>query len=212
MQPSSEKRLPACGAVAAAAADLCLAFANTRAWRGRAAPSESLNSFQDLLRWCAGAGLATEGRRWAGGGEGNGAEILAEAIALREVIYRLSSRLSAGARLAPADILALNRALARAPERSGIVHRGGRYLWQVRAAAGEDGGMVPTLLAPVLWSAADLIVGAGAHRVRQCANDSCRWLFLDASRNGARRWCDMRACGNQAKARRHYQKVKRAST
>src|SRR5262249_39956733 len=164
MQPSSEKRLPACGAVAAAAADLCLAFANTRAWRGRAAPSESLNSFQDLVRLWGGAGVATEGRgrggpglapggrRWAGGGEGNGAEILAEAIALREVIYRLSSRLSAGARLVPADIRALNRALARAPERSGIVHRGGRYLWQVRAAAGGDGGMVATLLAPVVWS------------------------------------------------------------
>jgi predicted RNA-binding Zn ribbon-like protein len=30
------------------------------------------------------------------------------------------------------------------------------------------------------------------------------WLFVDESKNGTRRWCDMTACGNRAKARRHY--------
>jgi hypothetical protein len=32
------------------------------------------------------------------------------------------------------------------------------------------------------------------------------WLFVDASKNGTRRWCDMTAFGNRAKARRHYLK------
>ncbi|MEJ0071645.1 MAG: CGNR zinc finger domain-containing protein [Pseudomonadota bacterium] len=25
--------------------------------------------------------------------------------------------------------------------------------------------------------------------MRECAGDDCRWLFLDLSKNGARRWC-----------------------
>jgi predicted RNA-binding Zn ribbon-like protein len=36
----------------------------------------------------------------------------------------------------------------------------------------------------------------------------CGWLFVDESRNGSRRWCSMKDCGNRAKARRHYRKVK----
>lgn len=30
----------------------------------------------------------------------------------------------------------------------------------------------------------------------------CGWLFLDSTRNASRRWCDMAACGNRAKAKR----------
>ena len=36
-----------------------------------------------------------------------------------------------------------------------------------------------------------------------CASDTCRWLFLDTSKNHTRRWCDMKICGNRAKARRY---------
>ena len=41
-------------------------------------------------------------------------------------------------------------------------------------------------------------------RVRRCANDKCRWVFLDDSKSANRRWCSMSACGNRAKAHRHY--------
>ncbi|MCB9297188.1 MAG: CGNR zinc finger domain-containing protein [Lewinellaceae bacterium] len=43
-------------------------------------------------------------------------------------------------------------------------------------------------------------------RIRACP--SCGWLFLDTSKNGRRRWCNMQACGSQAKARRWYHKNK----
>ena len=33
---------------------------------------------------------------------------------------------------------------------------------------------------------------------------TCRWLFLDRSKNHSRRWCDMRICGNRSKTRRFY--------
>jgi len=37
-------------------------------------------------------------------------------------------------------------------------------------------------------------------RLKACRGEDCRWVFLDASRNTSRRWCDMAACGNPAKS------------
>jgi predicted RNA-binding Zn ribbon-like protein len=41
-------------------------------------------------------------------------------------------------------------------------------------------------------------------RLRICAGSNCSWLFLDHSKAGRRRWCDMAVCGNSAKSRRFY--------
>lgn len=43
----------------------------------------------------------------------------------------------------------------------------------------------------------------GADGLKRCGNPLCRWVFVDGSRNGSRRWCDMAACGNRAKVARH---------
>ena len=45
-------------------------------------------------------------------------------------------------------------------------------------------------------------------RFRTCANDTCRWSFYDASPTGRRRWCNMKTCGNRAKAARHRERAK----
>ena len=62
-------------------------------------------------------------------------------------------------------------------------------------------------------AAADLLTAPERSRVRLCeatALDGCGWLFLDTSRNGTRRWCEMASCGNRYKARRHYARVRAA--
>jgi len=38
-------------------------------------------------------------------------------------------------------------------------------------------------------------------RLKVCPADDCLWAFYDFSRNHSRNWCDMRVCGNRAKAR-----------
>jgi predicted RNA-binding Zn ribbon-like protein len=43
-------------------------------------------------------------------------------------------------------------------------------------------------------------------RTRICPGPRCGWLFIDHSRGGQRRWCDMATCGNAAKTTRHYQR------
>jgi predicted RNA-binding Zn ribbon-like protein len=45
-------------------------------------------------------------------------------------------------------------------------------------------------------------------RLRLCAGHDCGWVFLDTSKSGRRRWCDMATCGNSAKARRFQQALR----
>ena len=51
----------------------------------------------------------------------------------------------------------------------------------------------------------ELLDSAPVDRTRVCPGDHCGWLFVDRSRGGQRRWCDMATCGNLAKTRRHYE-------
>ena len=110
---------------------------------------------------------------------------------------------------APADddLSALNRALKETPARSALQRIGAGFGWRVET---RRPATASTVLAPALWSAGDLLTGPQLARVRECANDKCLWLFLDESKNGTRRWCSMSACGNRAKAHRHYARLKGA--
>jgi predicted RNA-binding Zn ribbon-like protein len=189
--------------------DLCLAFANTRFWRGRDTPSESLGGIEDLLAWLTGtAKFPVESIEAAGNrlrrNPNDAAALFADAIALREAIYRTYSALAASEPVAEKDLALLNRRLAEAPRREKLAHAEGGYAWEVKTIDVSAAG----LLAPVLWSTADLLTHADGRRVRRCANDACLWLFVDESKAGSRRWCDMASCGNRAKSRRHYQKTK----
>ncbi len=195
--------------------EACLDFVNTRYWRGKAEPTETLHGAADLLAWAA----AHAGAPPTAPGPG----LFEAGIALRELLHRILSARAAGERVAEADLAALDAALETAPSRRSLVAVGDGYAWHTRPS-GPEGGEQPsgaaTLLAPVLWAAADLLAqggggigggtGTGRVRLRACANPECRWLFVDASRNGSRRWCDMAACGNRAKAHRHYLRAKAA--
>ncbi len=190
--------------------EMCLDFANTLAYRGSTA-TESLHTFADLLKWCGDAGvipprLAPQLRGWSEKHPKRIADVFSEAIALREMIYRVFHAVASGANPDDADLDLLNRALRDAPLRIAVQRGAGRFGWQVEDSKTSAG----SLLAPVLWSAGDLLVGPQLVKLRECSNDKCLWLFLDDSKNGTRRWCSMQACGNRAKAHRHYLRQKRA--
>jgi len=57
--------------------------------------------------------------------------------------------------------------------------------------------------ATIASSLAQFLADDAPSRLRVCANQGCRYLFIDRSPTGRRRWCDMRTCGNQAKVARH---------
>ncbi len=87
-----------------------------------------------------------------------------------------------------------------------------RVTWSPAGFAREWERGSPALdqvLWPVSWSAAELLTHGPLDRIRECPGQgNCGWLFLDLTKNASRRWCDMRVCGNRAKARRHYTRTR----
>jgi predicted RNA-binding Zn ribbon-like protein len=189
---------------------LCLRFVNTVAWRKAKTPEERLPSAPAVLDWCLGAGLLENEavselkRRW----EERPCEAIAfhhRVLALREAVYAIfRSRILSEP--VPVDALRVfNEILAASPVRRWLAPSGDALGWSV----GSPRSDFPALLAPIIWSAADLMSGPRVLRVRQCEDHKgCGWLFLDESRAGTRRWCSMGECGNRAKARRHYLRTK----
>jgi predicted RNA-binding Zn ribbon-like protein len=60
--------------------------------------------------------------------------------------------------------------------------------------------------AEVIRSCLGFVAGPARGRLRRCENEGCLWAFVDLSRNGSRRWCDPRICGNVAKVRAYRQR------
>jgi predicted RNA-binding Zn ribbon-like protein len=67
------------------------------------------------------------------------------------------------------------------------------------------------LLWPVVWSTAQLLTSADAAKLRVCAGHDCGWVYVDRSRNGFRRWCEMATCGTREKSRRRAERRRGAA-
>ncbi|HYC15182.1 MAG TPA: ABATE domain-containing protein, partial [Stellaceae bacterium] len=153
--------------------ELCLDFANTRYWRGIEAPMESLSGIGDVVAWCKSAGLisasaADSAGHWWEEHPDRATAAFREAIALREALYEVFRASADGNEPQPAALLALNAALAQAPGRLGIERQGDRFAWRVPHATEPT---VAAMLAPVVWSGTELLLGSRLTRVRHCAND-----------------------------------------
>ena len=104
----------------------------------------------------------------------------------------------------PGQLEILNEELAGAMARSQVVPTDSGFTW----LWAEGGKALDCVLWPIARSAADLLTEGPLLAIRRCEGRGCGWLFLDTSRNRTRRWCDMRICGNRAKARRHHERMK----
>ncbi|MBG0822313.1 ABATE domain-containing protein [Planomonospora sp. ID91781] len=137
----------------------------------------------DLARWTVAAGLLDTEPAVSD-------EDLARTAALREAVYRLASAARSGSPFEAADRELLNRAAGRAP--AGVRLR-------------DDGGLERTgdlgaALATTARAAVELLGGPRAALIRECEASPCTRLYVDSSHRRSRRWCDMRGCGNRAKA------------
>lgn len=170
---------------------------------------ERLGSYAELVRWAELAGVAAAG---AAAGPGSRAEadaaearsVFARAGALREALYRLFKAVVEGWEPEAEDVALLNRELLCARQHERLAPAGGAFGWE------WDGDTaLERVLWPIVRSAADLLASPELRRVAQCAGEECGWLFLDTSRSGRRRWCDMGDCGNLAKVRRYRERRRR---
>ncbi len=175
-----------------------LDFVNTSSGRGGPQHREHLVTAGDLLAWARHAGLLGGAKARplpAGLAAPESAAVLAEALALRETIHAVARSLAAGTPPSAAALDDLARRHATTLLSARLVPDGGGFHWAWDARAEP----AAALLGPLALSAVGLLLQQDAARIRRCDGEHCGWLFLDRSRNGRRRWCEMSVCGNRAK-------------
>lgn len=100
------------------------------------------------------------------------------------------------------DVRNLERCARQAAEQQELIWNPedshSRFVWKWRSA--QPSPELPLWLLALQTAA--LLTSDSLSRLRTCQCDTCRWLFLDTSKNHSRRWCDMKVCGNRMKARR----------
>ena len=186
---------------------LCIDFVNTLSWRGREIPTEELINYSDLITWSRQVGIITAQDankllKKADQHPADGKKVLSGAVDSRETIYRIFSAIIENQKPANEDLAAFNDYLSKTMVLSQIINTKNGLQWD----SSGDKSKMDWVLNPVIRSAADLLVSDELKKLKYCSDPLCRWLFLDISRNQSRRWCDMKDCGNRAKAKRFYQK------
>lgn len=182
---------------------LCLDFANTLDSRPTEAPRELLSDYRHLVDWAMQAEALSPAvtRRLLASAASEPARarvVLGRARALRESVFQVFSAHARGARIPQGALDALNRAVSGALARLRLAKDSDGFRWEWKEDQALD-----RMLWSVARSAGELLTSDRLGQVRVCAAPDCDWLFLDTSRNGSRRWCDMRVCGNRSKVRRY---------
>jgi predicted RNA-binding Zn ribbon-like protein len=187
-----------------------LRFVNTVAWRLAESPEERLSSAEALLEWLGANGIGDKNaleelsEAWRSR-PAEGAAFYEMAIRFREAIYDILVAKMRGIEPLQPTLALFNELLTSARPDLRLEWDRNALVWRMR-----HGRVSPfDLLGPIAFSASELMTGIKAGKVRQCEDDrGCGWLFVDESRAQRRRWCAMGDCGNRAKARRHYRRVR----
>ena len=182
-----------------------LAFVNTLSGRATASPSETLVSFDAFIGWACQQNLLKpdEGERLGARAKrrhGEAERVLAQARALRELLHDTLTATAAGRVPATATLEELSEALGGWYRFGRLVPSGESLQWTY---AGADNLDRP--LWEIARAVSRLLTSPRLARIRPCASIECGWWFLDETKNGSRRWCDMKSCGNREKLRRFRQ-------
>ena len=68
----------------------------------------------------------------------------------------------------------------------------------------DSSGDLLAPLWPIVAAALELLTSKPVSHIKPC--HACRFLFIDQSKNGSRRWCSMEDCGKAAKIARYLQR------
>jgi predicted RNA-binding Zn ribbon-like protein len=190
------------------AGELCLDFINTLDNRPVLQQRQELvPTYPDLLEWALQAGGISRAQHAALERQAEFHPKQAEAVRLRSVelrecLFRMISAITRDRRAPADDLQTLNTYVREALAHLELhpVRRGYRLEWE-HALTNLD-----SVLWPIVRSASNLLTGEDLKYVRECGAGTCRWLFVDRSKNHSRRWCDMKLCGNRIKARKFYRR------
>jgi predicted RNA-binding Zn ribbon-like protein len=182
--------------------DAALDFINTVTGRDQL-PRDWLDSYTRLLEWAALVRLLPENilralTRRAKTEPKAATAALTRAKVFRETLFALLKGIVSGS-APPTAMLALLRehwiAGINAHE---LRFDDGRVVAELRNDA-ADFDLITSMIA---YRMVEHVLPVPKDRLRICHGPNCSWLFIDSSKAGRRRWCDMAVCGNAAKSRR----------
>ena len=191
------------GSLPLIADDLALDFANTESGRGFPSHENHFREAGNVVEWLRHAkALPVDEAEWLRARVSEradlAADLLKQAIKLREAIHDIGAALGRRAKPPEAALASLSalhaRCVAKAELAPGVMSC--RWSWSVRDFP------VEAALGPIALAAVRLFTEGDFHRLRECGGNACGWLFYDRSKNNRRRWCEMEVCGNRAKQRR----------
>jgi predicted RNA-binding Zn ribbon-like protein len=183
--------------------DLALNFANTESGRGFPSHQNHFREAANVVEWLRHAKASpVEEADWLGKRVTEradlAADLLGQAVALRDAIHDIGVALGHRAEPPEAALAALSalhaRCVAKAELAPGVASC--RWTWSIPASPVEGA------LGPIALAAVRLFTEGDFDRIRECAGHACGWLFYDRSKNNRRRWCEMEVCGNRAKQKR----------
>lgn len=190
--------------------NLFLDFVNTQKMRD-GLPFETLESFADFVAWSIAANLLENGQaldlfeKW--NGESSTDQFLQGTIKFRNLLRELAENLADGKKVPDKIIIAINALLKKQSGFTEIEKGENGFEKRFRFDLSEPS----KLHQPISESAADFLCYANFEFLRKCENAGCVLYFYDKTKNHRRRWCSMKACGNQAKAAAFYQRKKQAA-
>jgi predicted RNA-binding Zn ribbon-like protein len=171
------------------------------------APVERLTSLADAAAWFAEHGIVDDAMSVERiGGTGAGEATLTRIIGTRTALRDVAQAVARDEPPSRPAVDAVNQALRSRPRVELVDGPDG-----VRLGHSHVGDAVDDILARIAEPIVRAIGSGQDDRIRICASDTCRWIFFDESRTGQRRWCNMKTCGNQAKARRHRERQRARS-
>lgn len=191
---------------------LCLDFANTVDYRPSGEPRELIPTYHDFMDWSTQVGLLSSVASKSLAANAalqpkKANQLLWQARELRENIFDIFSAISDARRPKEQAIAKLIPLAVDLMRRRKLIRGKAGYRWQdPRADEAAD-----NILLLIAGSAVELLVSPMTKRIRKCASAACDWLFVDLSKNGSRRWCQMQTCGNRSKIRRYRTKHRHRS-
>ena len=183
-----------------------LELVNTLDLRFSAQAVDLIPTYKDLLRFATQLELLTaEQARKLGRSveEKEAHQVLASTVELRGALAAVLYGRIGGSKPPAAQIQVLERQFHLAAQHRRLLAGDAHLEWSWSGV--ERQAEIPLWM--LAQAASDLLVSNEAELVKDCGDPTCRWLFLDLSKNHTRRWCNMKTCGNRMKARRHHARI-----
>lgn len=183
-------------------------FTNTISNRNDPDYFDYLLKYDDFIQWVNKIGLLPKGKidaitAFSKSHSRKSVTILQEVINAREVMFTLFSSLAQHGKADKTALETFNSFLSEALSNMRIDV--GRTEVTTSFTVSEK-----TILKEPLYllvkNAFDILSTQSFERIKECP--TCKWLFLDTTKNGKRRWCNMQVCGSNDKARRYYHRKK----